>query len=69
MFVEDCLFLGYCIIRVAPIWEKCSDFKSGLRIFVVLHKDSKNALRIDLTLKPRSRRAPEDLLPSKCLNY
>ena len=55
MFVEDCLFLGYCIIRVAPIWEKCSDFKSGLRIFVVLHKDSKNAFRLNVPLIARSR--------------
>ena len=31
--------------RVAPIWKKVFDFKSGLRIFVVLPKDPKNALK------------------------
>ena len=42
-------------IRVAPIWEKLSDFKSGFRIFVVLLKDSKNAFRMNVAPKARSR--------------
>ena len=47
--------------RVAPIWKKFSDFKSGLRIFVVWHKDTKNTLELIVAWKPRSRRVPEGI--------
>ena len=44
-FLDSGVYSRILIIRVAPIWETFSDFKSGLRIFVVLPKDPKNALK------------------------